>query len=295
MYRIIFFVHPGQQLKCAENYVYWNQTGKHKRKFIRNTGYYIEKQGCAYRCSQGDLLFWGEWEPQSCITPIQVTDNRLLPNAIHKPFIVPNERGRNSLNTDPFVFGETFYYSNCRQFYDYSRQHKQGYPSLRQLDYQDIILFGTTYKNKKYEFALDTVFVVANYITASYYSSCYKYLSNIYPEVFKLATLDILKNLYKHRPDMKLYEGLMYDLSGNNQKGPFCFFPCKLYDKNNYSFARPLLCKNNINIDPPTQGIKIIQYRNYNDFLSKWDAIVNNVLKQEYFLGIRSDMPKKLL
>lgn len=54
------FLHPGAEhtpeLK-NDNFISWN-TEKHKRKFIKNPGQYLENN-CP---KNSDLVFWGEWE-----------------------------------------------------------------------------------------------------------------------------------------------------------------------------------------------------------------------------------------
>lgn len=73
-------------------------------------------------------------------------------------FIHPNEKppldslnNSNLQNTDPFIFGDNFYYTCCKQ---HETQHlKEG----------SVILFGTCYRSKKV-FEIDTVFVISKII-----------------------------------------------------------------------------------------------------------------------------------
>ena len=53
--------YPGNTSKKHKTYhICWNR-GDHERKFLKNPGIYLEND--CYKNS--DLVFWGEWEPQS--------------------------------------------------------------------------------------------------------------------------------------------------------------------------------------------------------------------------------------
>jgi len=117
---IVQFFHPGRE----HGYDYengslikdWN-TLAHQRKFLLNEGSYI-KNG---QKNNGELLFWGEWEPPSRVYEIEQQTNCQLygvnPKYLHTPFL-PNDnqiklyqKEQKYQNTDPFVFGEKFLYA----------------------------------------------------------------------------------------------------------------------------------------------------------------------------------------
>lgn len=163
------FTHPGGEHGCdrgSTNFKSWNY-GKHQRKFLRANGSIMVNGNAVHN---QDVIFWGEWEPQSNVVRI---NNRPLvgdyPHYIHKPALKLSALKTNSKkqipqNTDPFVFADCFYYCCCKQL---------RYKTLRGLDKGSIILFGSTLKdaNGPY-FGVDTVFVVGDY--RDYDSSNYK-------------------------------------------------------------------------------------------------------------------------
>lgn len=163
MPKIVQFFHPGSEtpesfiregLSSGQKYKAW-KTGSHSRNFIKSPGEYVDAYG---QKSAEDLVFWGEWEakalvvknfgkeadPQRLIEPIKckLSADKLPGNCGDK---------KSCQNIDPFVFGECFRYSCCKQ---------GAFRFLKELDEDSIILFGA-YKNRK--FLLDTVFVVGKY------------------------------------------------------------------------------------------------------------------------------------
>ena len=105
----------------------------------------------------GPVTFWGEWEASSAVDVVWPGEGD-LPRALHRPaFDLEPPAGRRE-NTDPWVFGEQFRYSNCRQLY-------RGRPSgLQSLPRGSVILFGSRLSGR---FVLDTVFVVADGFAAT--------------------------------------------------------------------------------------------------------------------------------
>lgn len=148
----------------------------------------------------GILSFWGEWEPQSQFRQL---DNG-PPWYAHTPFIVEGSTGKH--NTDPFVCGATFWFTNCKQL---------TRPFLRGLSPGSLILFGTECKRFQ-RFALDTVFVVGGRFTPDQYAE----RPAIFPKQLRLATLDHCSVAYK--PDLVFYRGRT-PAAGR----PFSFVPCR--------------------------------------------------------------------
>lgn len=278
MSRIIEFSHNGPQLNLTkrskkngtayrfidtENGVrFWNSEPTHFRKFLSNSGRFLRSLGA--NDEKGDLLFWGEWEPQSGFT-LTGLSGKLKPNAIHEPFI--SMKGEGVHNTDPFVFGADFYYSNCKQ----KRNH------MNILSEGDLILFGTEYDEG---FALDTVFIVKEGISAPEYLIT----PSQYPLILRQATLD-LDERYQTNPDLRLYTGLMHS---KNPKGPFCFIPCKL--KSDGPFGRPLLDYKKFNLQSP--GARTVLTDIHHDSVSRfWFDLVKELTDNGYYLGIQTDIP----
>lgn len=168
---VIQFLHPGSQYGLTKKMLKagimpWNRGGHH-RKFLEANGQ-IFADGKVEDSEQ--LRFWGEWEPDSDITPVPCTGLKDYPNCIHKPKLILDPVSGRPLarlasgspapqNTDPFVFGKDgFYYSLCQQ------HRKGGISALNHLNVGDIVLFGSNIREpgKGPYFALDTVFVVAD-------------------------------------------------------------------------------------------------------------------------------------
>jgi hypothetical protein len=119
MPKIVQFTHPGPEHKPDlknGNHKSWN-TGNHKRKFLLSKGSYVDNN----KLKDGNLTFWGEWEPPSYVTEFEYQENKFFPGWLHKPYlpnILPNSNGYQASfqNTDPCVFGDSFKYFVCKQF-----------------------------------------------------------------------------------------------------------------------------------------------------------------------------------
>ena len=293
---IIQFSHNGKEINLSQRskkngeaykfedqttgYRYWNNEKEHKRKFIKQKGLYLENLGDTFSETpkEADLFFWGEWEPQSKfeLTGNPYTGESGLPHAIHSPMF--SNRGIGRHNTDPFVFGESFYYTNCKQ-------EKTGRGQMM-LDLQkdSIILFGS--ERGKTEFIIDTVFVVQCSETVN----DYKGHPNLYPQMLREATINLnggLENWYK------LYKGKMYNNKtaySSDNSSTFCFFPCKT-DYGNQGFERPVIDWQKFKLQKPGAGTVLheVSYKSEYDF---WSDLVAELLIQGFSFGIQLEMPK---
>jgi len=305
---IVQFYHPGSEhgydtfYKDNIYYKNWNK-GKHKRKFIINDGKYIEKN----KIYEGKMIFWCEWEPPSFVKTIITPENTLphekFPEYLHYPFLPSNEKIKNYQennyqNTDPFIFGDSFKYSICRQ---------DSCPVLKNLEKGSIILFGS-HINKR--FAIDTIFVVNELI--KYNSALDEVLEKygLYTEiVMKMACRERLNK--NNNLNRVLYIGATYE---NKVNGMFSYIPVKKYEGKNFGFSRIVMpdefyeTKNNrvnkyfsnwrINYNGSTiyegknTGIKETYVSSINEIKVFWDYLVEYVSK-EYVLGYNIDMPKE--
>ena len=271
MHKIVQFTHPGAEHgpdKGKKTHKSWN-TGKHKRKFLNAYGKYV--QGDTLK--EGNLLFWGEWEPPSEIIKLDNQGNKLMPKWLHKPYLpatLPKSTGyqQSYQNTDPLVFGEHFRYFVCKQFKPKSGKET----ALAKLERGSIILFGST-KNantKDAFFQLDTVFVVSDYI--EYDPSDENALSNYNIDgyrdfVFKMA----FPEPFKHSLKLRLYIGATYD---NPVSGMYSFAPARLYENNKHGFPRVKLkdlkyLTNNLNAGPKITDVE------EKDVIEFWKKIRN--------------------
>lgn len=298
--KIIQFSHDGVQLniskRCDNNdeafrfddgsnssgIRYWNNEKKHKRKFIKNKGWYLENlDGENFNPipKEADLYFWGEWEAQS---HFQLTgnkfSNKLLPHAIHSPFF--SESGIGKHNTDPFVFGDNFYYTNCKQ-----KQTGHNRILLSLAD-KSIILFGSEIGRK--HFILDTLFVVGSSETVGDYR---KHPKN-YPELLRKMVIDFVG--YPLDDWYRLYKGKMYNFNSpfNEESNPytFCFFPCKVGEEGAKGFERPIIDIDRFKLKKAGAGTVLmkVNYKSETDF---WQDIVAELIGQGYSLGIKTIMP----
>lgn len=293
---IIQFSHPGKELEIKQNskknrssyifnssksgFRFWNNENDHKRKFLMHQGWYLENIGTTFDPipKKGELCFWGEWEPQS---EFELTGNPYstqpsLPHSVHKPIFSSRKKGRH--NTDPFIFGEHFYYTNCKQ-----KQNGKGLKMLS-LPARSIILFGSE-KNKT-DFVIDTLFVVGTSETIK----DYKTHPDNYPDLLREATTDLHGGLADwHR----LYQGKMYEFNNHySAEKPymFCIFPCKV-NCESIGFERPIIDWRKLGLQKPGAYtvLKEITYNSETDF---WNEIVKEIIIQGFSLGIKLEMPK---
>lgn len=292
---IIQFSHPGKELEIKRNsrkneclYLFhttnsgirfWNNEKYHKRKFLKHEGWYLENIGETFdpHPKRGELYFWGEWEPQSefKLTGNPYSTQPSLPHAIHKPIF--SKQGKGKHNTDPFVFGEHFYYTNCKQKQTGNGQKMLNLPKF------SIILFGSE-KNKT-DFVIDTVFVVDTSETIKNY----KTHKNNYPNILREATIDLNGGLQNWH---KLYRGKMYNFHNHySNENPyiFCFFPCKV-GCDITGFERPTIDWKKFGLQKPGAYTVLKEIR-YSSEISFWNNIVEEIIKQGFSLGIKLEMP----
>ncbi|MFC2080855.1 hypothetical protein ACFLR8_01430 [Bacteroidota bacterium] len=255
---------------------FWNNEPSHKRKYIKSKGWYLENTGNSFNPipKKGELCFWGEWEPQS---RFELTGNRFsnkpsLPHAQHYPMF--SIRGIGGHNTDPFVFGEHFYYTNCKQ---------NSYSFLRTINNDSIIIYGS--ERDRRDFVIDTVFVVG---TSELMQDYHQHPTN-FPLTLRQATIDLNGGLPNY---MRLYQGKMYDFNlyySEEKPYTFCFVPCKT-DCDALGFERPVIDWQRLNLKTPGAGTatKSIDYNSENDF---WHDLVAELIKQGFSLGIKLEMP----
>src|SRR5687768_12635374 len=132
---VVQLFHPGGEPAVPETAeVTWNTGWLHKRKFLRASGSYLETLRGPER--RAELGFWGEWEAESRAARVE-SPVPGGPGWIHNPFFDPLPAGDWAQNTDPFVFGGDFIYSNCQQ-------HRRGRPAqLASLLPGSVVLFGS--------------------------------------------------------------------------------------------------------------------------------------------------------
>jgi hypothetical protein len=246
---------------------------------MKVNGSYIENG----KMKKGEVLFWGEFEAPSKI--ILKNNPKKLPRYIFEPeFNKCNSIPENIKNTDPFFFGEEFYYCICRQDRNIS---------LKNLNKFSLILFGSTKKNKKldkYNFHLDSLFVVNNkyeYSINNYSSLKKNSIKNIIS--YNLNILPIYKSTVKTYEEYSLYSGVMY----KNNKDIFSFSPCKLFNRNQHEsnfFERPILKIKGITSNL-SQNIKEIEkFDSIDEVKARFNEIRQNIENEGYSLMVQNEL-----
>ena len=285
------FIHPGgEHIPDNERYKFWN-TGRHKRKFMKNKGKYIKELKDAPK--EKYIVFWGEWEPESKIVKSIPSPVRNGPKYIYEPLYTKFEQKNPPLqNTDPFVFGNQFHYTICQQY-------RKKYPTqLRYLEKGSVILFGSC-KNKS-QFVLDTVFVVGKYIDhekATYKTVLKNKITKTYEEVTIAPSYQktVIKSKCGFKPvqnqhSLRLYFGATYNNSFN---GMFCFFPCLPFDEADKGFPRPIITLDGVITNNLPQGKKLNSQNSAENIKKLWIAVVKQVLDQKLYLGVFTRLPEK--
>ncbi len=147
---VVQFPHPGLEHKPPKGAAVfpWN-LGRHGRKFLRAPGRLLADDGALRHT---DVVFWGEYEAASRVL-CRWSPTGELPTALHEPLLTTPPDSPKRQNTDPWVFGDRFLYSNCKQLTPHG-----GASALQSLPRGSVILFGSQIGGP---FCLDTVFVVA--------------------------------------------------------------------------------------------------------------------------------------
>jgi hypothetical protein len=276
------FMHPGNEHGSdGPGFKRWN--GLHRRKFLRVEGGYVETPGGVSRSCE--VVFWGEWEPESTVQRIPAPEPD-GPHWLHRPYYVKPQTywpdgGTDPLqNTDPFVFGDRFRYTLCRQWRSATNR-----PSLlRDLEPGSLILFGSY---KAGEFVLDTAFVTDEGIRHDHdsWSAVLTDLSEAYVDVTMRAT-------YAWGPgaELRLYSGATRQQPTN---GMFSFAPCLPADIGAQGFARPSIGLDGLITPNLKMGFKSTRGLSARDVQQLWERVTEQVVRQDLALGPRFAMPQK--
>ena len=296
------FPHPGGEHKPdGDRKIGWNKTYRnnklnpHKRKFMQFQGKWADENGNEHPAK---LRAWGEWEPESkIICKFDREDGRPHhPRYLWKPYWVRKDNYRCLHNTDPFIFGDSFLYSNCGQ-------PAESKKALKHLDVGSVIAFGSGKKiDGKWKWMLDTVFVVRG-------SCCYdplnprQMLEGKVPDEFLEVTagpqVASTKDLREgsasaacapKSEQLRLYWGATPD---NPVDEMFSFFPAVPADRES-SFARPVIdlkdakVLNPSNLQSPKGAGRC---RKPEELRRVWKSLVEQVHKRDLVLGSHAEMP----
>ena len=287
----VHFPHPGDEHKHGDgSKIGWSKRkNPHKRKFMQFQGEWTDEDNNRH---PGKLRAWGEWEPEAeLICEFDAKDRRQHhPKYLWKPYWVQRGNYRCLHNTDPFIFGHCFIYSNCRQLPRSKSKH-----GLKKLDRGSVIAFGSKVKRES-KWALDTVFVVGDSIPYDPLNPR-KALAGKVSDEFLEVTGGPLTGDSKLKELADKQEALEFRLyRGATPNDPVCgmysFFPA-LPASSNSGFRRP-----------PIVGIEQINSRNWRapkgyreeltlqELRCLWDSLVAQVREYGLVLGTRAEMPE---
>ncbi len=265
-----YYFFPGSKNKGVR---LWNRgatdpkPNQHYRKFIEHEGKYVDSISKGTEKS-GLLRFWGEYEGHSefellnRIVNVSDCDN---PYELHKPFFCYQRmKGQ---NTDPYVFGDNFYYAVCKK------------NKLKNISPGDLILFGSEFgPAQNVKFYLDTLFVVDREQPCELDNS-------IYDITYQESTLKRIGVTACSRGDLPIHMGKKF----SSDNSPFSFFPAKLAE--NYSFGRPVIDAEKLGLRKPgaRTGSKSKRLSSGEYCEDIWNQIADTVLKQGFVLGTHAN------
>jgi hypothetical protein len=225
--RVVQFPHPGTEHDMSDRaFRPWQSANApHRRTFMQAPG--------SYRTSvdgpeiEADVAVWAEWEAEARLLteldPVSGGPSWLCEaNPAAQPPELPD--GTPAQNTDPFVFGDRFRYTACRQ---------PGNRKLRALGRGSLILFGSSIGG---QFVLDTVLVVAGCVDHTV--ATYRDLPNgATTAQHRRFTLDPWYG-WGDTTTFRLYLGATPD---DPVDGMFSFAPCHVGSGRTSGFARPAI------------------------------------------------------
>ncbi len=282
--RVVQFIHPGGEHEpdSAEGRS-WN-TGAHRRKFLLRPGRYLTALDA--KPQTDDLVFWGEYEPPTRLIRAYDPTAPDGPRFLFAPeplAFQPN--GTVQMNTDPFVFGDQFFYSICKQ------NNRRGPTALQRLARGSVIFFGSGRERSR--FVVDTVFVVADSIEWNL-ANYRDVLRGKVPPAYFHTSLDPIVDEMKIRKTpltqtFHLYSGATLQRPVN---GMFSFFPCLPAQRGEATgFPRPTLQRAGIITDNLTQGQRLNLIPNAETAREIWEDAVKQILNQGLSLGVYAALP----
>ena len=274
----IQFIHPGGGHRPDSNGVkYWNMR-QHRRKFLKSCGRYIRGNSL----HEGELVFWGEWEPESRVVAQFDHPGPGGPRYIFAPYYTLPDSEASLQNTDPFVFGDAFHYTGCLQ------HTKKGSTQLRNLSRGSVVLFGSCFQ--KSQFMIDTVLVVADHIDHSK-RNWHERLADRISETYRIVTMDLwYKGNVQEGRTFRLYFGATPD---KPVSGMYSFFPCLPYEDGSCGFARPIITLPGFVTPHLTQGKKIARALSDAELEELWQSVVQQVTDQGLYLGVHAALPSE--
>ena len=289
---VVQFPHPGTEysLRGDEGKKGWNY-GDHHRKFMQASGHYVED---GHLVRRQELMFWGEWEPQS---RYKLINDNGSPRYLHLPYLdldAPKAvGGKVRQNTDPYVFADAFYYRCCKQM-------RSSHPTqLAALDKGSLILFGSHVDKG---FALDTVFVVdesRQYRDVLTPEELDGFVPDGYAEMVSIGYgeyTDPSKGsacggcatvIPTAEPRIfRCYRGATFE---NRVGGMYSFVPCRLANDNPHGFERPVITHADFDFisDNLSQSYKLKGDVSMGEAYAIWTKVRDICHKDGFIDGVR--------
>lgn len=276
---VVQFVHPGPEHKSNKTGWQGWSLGHHARKFMLADGNWIDSNS---KINSGEFTFWGEWEAQSEIISAVRSGMGLPQNIVVPRFGGPISPVENLMNTDPYVFGEQFKYTLCKQSL---RNGSSTY--LSRLAPGTLVLFGSVVKGY---FTLDTAFVTGNSTHQHSRSTWEKEIGAGLSETYKAVTL---KPMYwdKNVPDEVTYSLYFGATPSSPFNGMFSFFPClPMESDESMRFSRPIINLEGVINHASKQAPKGTP--GDSEMVKKcWTSVVEQVQAQGLSLGVHAVEP----
>ena len=270
------FPHPGAEHVPPGPVMAWN-TGDHRRKFLLARGRYVDEDD---EVREGELVFWGEWEPPSQVITRWSASGR-LPRVLHRPYWQrpPGSGWRQS--TDPWVFGERMRYSNCKQTICPGNRPT----ALQRLTRGSVICFGSAISG---EFCADTILVIAS---AEPWTPADATIGQRAGEAFRACTADSLASgdgSYA-QTRLTLYTGATID---DPVDGMYSFVPALPVQGKYPRFARPpIRLPGLINPASTQSAMGASRRRSAGEVNDAWEAIRHQVLIAGLALAVQFHTP----
>ncbi len=286
------FSHPGTEHGPMTGQNWRSAMHDHRRKFMHLCGTWIERDQTK---RFGNLWAWGEWEPQSMqIRKFSLSGgNSRFPRILWEPYYVRRNNYRGLHNTDPFIFGDRFLYSNCGQ----GSSNKAG---LKHLAPGSVIAFGSGKEvDGTRKWMLDTVLVVKDFVEYDM-RRVREDLKDWVPDTFLDVTggplADYDENMscsgtcLPNDGQLRLYRGATPD---DSICGMFSFFPAAPADGET-GFPRPLIDLPDKYFNPGSwQTAKGIScHCSYDELHDLWERLVGQVHDAGLVLGTHAELPE---
>jgi hypothetical protein len=277
---IVQFPHPGGEHRPDSGPLKeWN-VDQHARKFMTVPGQWVEGIDVSDPSGSEPLVFWGEWEPQSIVVDNFIPKAAGWPRYLQAPFWIAPPDAEWRQNTDPYVFGDRFVYSNCRQ------NSKSGPRRTQRLARGSLVLFGSTVRS---EFVLDTVFVVAEAQPMAL--ELLPELRGVDETFIAVVPEVIYRKLDDRNSRQRLYSGAS---PSKPVRGMFSFFPCLPREHAPYGFARPVIHLPSVVNPLSSRNTKFTPLDSLEQAFTIWQQVVHQVLDQDLLLGIYAETPPRL-